>query len=115
MRCLGGRSTSDYWQLTDARIIFWEGFLLSLDDGHFDAVICPPFTLPSKPHNTCQHLLPAASYAIVYNVIGAPVDAVSLTKVRPDEESDRDLSGDLADITANAVVQGIAGQPMVCR
>ncbi|MGJ5621384.1 amidase [Sulfitobacter sp. MF3-043] len=112
MRCLGTRSVAEYWSLADARTDFRQKFLQSLDDGHFDAVICPPFALPAIPHNTCQHLLPSAGYAIVYNVIGAPAGVVSLTNVRPDEESDRVVSRDLADITASAVEQGSAGLPV---
>ena len=112
MRCLGARSAEDYWSLADARTNLRTKFLQSMDDGHFDAVICPPFALPALTHNTCQHLLPAAGYAIVYNVIGAPAGVVSLTKVRPDEETDRDVSRDMADITARAVEQGSAGLPV---
>ena len=112
MRCLGTRSTQDYWSLADARTDFREKFLRSLDEGSFDAVICPPFALPALTHNTCQHLLPAAGYAIVYNVIGAPAGVVSITKVRPDEESDREVTRDMADITAQAVEQGSSGLPI---
>ena len=112
MRCLGSRSTQDYWSLADARTDFRAKFVQSLDDGRFDAVICPPFAVPAPTHNTCQHLLPAAGYAIVYNVIGAPAGVVSITKVRPDEESDREVTRDMADITARAVERGSAGLPI---
>ena len=112
MQCLGARSTQDYWSLADARTDLREKFLRSLDGGRFDAVICPPFALPALTHNTCQHLLPAASYAIVYNVIGAPAGVVSTTRVRSDEESDREITRDMADITARAVEQGSAGLPI---
>ena len=112
MRSLGARSTKDYWSLADARTDFREKFLQSLDDGRFDAVICPPFALPALTHNTCQHLLPAAGYAIVYNVIGAPAGVVSTTRVRPDEESDRKVTRDMADITARAVERGSSGLPI---
>ncbi len=112
MQCLGARSTQDYWSVADARTNFREQFLQSLDDGRFDAVICPPFALPALTHNTCQNLLPAAGYAIVYNVIGAPAGVVSITRVRPDEESDRKVTRDTADITARAVEQGSAGLPV---
>ena len=75
-------------------------------------MICPPFALPALNHNTCQHLLPAAGYAIVYNVIGAPAGVVSITKVRSDEESNREITRDRADITAQAVEQGSTGLPI---
>ncbi|MEM8648746.1 MAG: amidase family protein, partial [Pseudomonadota bacterium] len=95
-----------------ARTNLREKFLQSLDDGRFDGVICPPFALPALSHGTTQHLLPAAGYAMVYNVIGAPAGVVSIPKVRPGEESERQVTRDMADITARAVEQGSAGLPV---
>jgi len=112
MRCLGACSAEHYWSLAHACHDFREKFLQSLDNGPFDAVLCPPFALPALTHGTCQHLLPAASYAFVYNVIGAPAGVVSITKVQPGEESDRETTRDMADITARAVERGSAGLPV---
>ena len=49
---------------------------------------------------------------MVYNAIGAPAGVVSITKVRPGEESDRKVTKDMADITARSVEQGSAGLPV---
>ena len=50
--------------------------------------------------------------AMVYNAIGAPAGVVSITKVRLGEESDRKVTKDMADITAQAVEQGSTGLPV---
>ena len=112
IRNVGACSTDQYWSLVAARNRYRSHFLQALQEGNFDAVLCPPFALPALTHGTCQHLTPAASYAMVYNAIGAPAGVVSITKVRPGEESDRKVTKDMADITARAVEQGSAGLPV---
>jgi fatty acid amide hydrolase len=112
LRSVGACSTEQYWALVDARNRYRSHFLQALDEGSFDGVLCPPFALPALTHETSQHLLPAASYAIAYNVIGAPAGVVSTTKVRSGEECDRKASKDLADTTARVVEQGSAGLPV---
>jgi fatty acid amide hydrolase len=112
IRNVGARSTDQYWSLVEARNRYRSHFLQALHEDNFDAVLCPPFALPALTHETCQHLSPAASYAMVYNAIGAPAGVVSITKVRPGEESDRKVTKDMADITARAVEQGSAGLPV---
>lgn len=112
MRNLGARSTEDYWELVEARTRYRARFHQALDDGAFDAILCPPFALPAPTHGATEHLLPAASYALVYNVLGAPAGVVSVTRVRPGEESDRSVTKDMADITAREVELGSAGLPV---
>lgn len=112
IRNVGACSTDKYWALVAARDRYRMHFHQMLDEGNFDAVLCPPFALPALTHGTSQHLLPAASYAMVYNVIGAPAGVVSTTKVRPSEECDRKVTKDIADITARAVEEGSAGLPV---
>ena len=70
------------------------------------------FALPALTHGTSQHLFSAASYAMVFNVIGAPAGVLSITRVRPGEERDRKASKDLADMAARTVEQGSAGLPV---
>ncbi len=75
-------------------------------------MICPPLALPAFTHGSSEHLFPAGSYAVPYNVLGAPAGVVSITRVRPGEESDRVVSRDLADITARQVEEDSAGLPL---
>ncbi|HEY76093.1 MAG TPA: amidase [Thermoflexia bacterium] len=112
MQCMGPRSTEKYWKLVEARTDYRARFIQALDTGNFDAVICPPFALPALTHGSSEHLFPALTYALTYNILGAPAGVVAATRVRPGEESDREVSKDLADITAQQVEKGSAGLPV---
>lgn len=109
---LGRRPTAEYLELVDARCRYRLRFDQSLADANLDAVLCPPFALPAVTHGTSQNLFPAAADSIVYSVLGTPAGVVSLTKVRPGEESDRPVGKDMAEITAQQVEQGSAGLPV---
>jgi fatty acid amide hydrolase len=115
IRNMGACSTDKYWELVEARNRYRSRFYQALDEGGFAAILCPPFALPALTHGASEHLLPAATYALVYNVLGTPAGVVSITKVRPGEESDREVSKDMADITARAVEQGSAGLPVAVQ
>ncbi len=115
IQAMGARPTENYWQLVEARNRYRMRFHQALDEGNFAAVLCPPFALPAVTHGATAQLFPAATYAIVYNVLGAPAGVVSITKVRPGEESDRVVGNDLADITAHTVEQGSAGLPVAVQ
>jgi fatty acid amide hydrolase len=112
IQCLGSLSTGEYWELVEALNAHRSRFINALDQGNFDAILCPPFALPALTHGSSEHLFPAGSYAFMYNVIGTPAGVVSITKVQPGEESDRTVSKDLADLTARDVEQGSAGLPV---
>ncbi len=112
VRNLQRTSAGEYQEIVEARNAYRAAFAESLDDGRFDAVICPPMALPAMTHDSTEHLFPAVSYSFVYNVLGAPAGVVSITKVRPGEESDRRVGKDMAEITAAAVERGSAGLPV---
>lgn len=112
LQCMGARSTEEYWKIVAARSQYRADFIQSLDAGSFDAVICPPYALPAVTHGSTEHLFPAMTYGLAYNVIGAPAGVVPVTKVQPGEESDRTVSKDLADITAQQVERGSVGLPV---
>lgn len=105
-------SAAEFFDVVEARNDYRATFTRTLDEGRFDAVICPPVALPAFTHGSSEHLFPAASYAVVYNVLGVPAGVVSITKVRPGEESDRGVTKDMADITAKEVEEGSAGLPL---
>ncbi|NNK66570.1 MAG: amidase [Rhodobacteraceae bacterium] len=109
---MGALKTADYWHLVEARTDYRISFQRALDAAGLDAVICPPHAVPAVTHGASEHLFPAVSYAFTYNVLGAPAGVVSTTRVRPGEESDRDVGKDIADRTAQQVEQGSAGLPV---
>jgi fatty acid amide hydrolase len=115
IRNMGTCPTDKYWELVEARTRYRARFHQALDEGDFEAILCPPFALPALTHGASEHLFPAATYAFVYNVLGAPAGVVSITKVRPGEESDREVSKDMADITAREVERDSAGLPVAVQ
>jgi fatty acid amide hydrolase len=112
IRHAGRRSAGEYWDLVEARNGYRARFLDALDRGRFDAVLGPPFALPALTHGSSEHLFAAASYALLYNVLGMPAGVVAATRVQPGEESDRSASRDLADRTAREVERNSAGLPV---
>ena len=112
IRYAGPRSAEAYWNLVEARSDYRARYLAELDRSGIDAVLSPPFGVPAPLHDATEHLIPAASYGLVYNVLGAPVGVISTTRVQAGEESDRTPSADMADKTARQVEQGSAGLPV---
>lgn len=107
-----GCSASRYWQLTYRLEEYVSEYLDSLAAGRFDAVLSPPHALPAMRHDTALDLLPAASYSFVPNLLGVPVGVVSITRVRPGEESDRSASRDSVEKLALRAEAGSAGLPI---
>ncbi|HRE26458.1 MAG TPA: amidase family protein, partial [Anaerolineales bacterium] len=87
-------------------------FVEQLDQGRFDAIVCPPAALPALRHGDTAALPDYDSYARVFNVIGFPAGVVAAGRVRPDEESDRAPTRDGVLLRAGTVEQGSAGLPV---
>jgi fatty acid amide hydrolase len=86
VRSLGKRTALDYWALVEERTSYRARVLSALDAGRFDAIICPPTSMPAG--------------------------VVAATRVRAGEESDRTPGKDTAERTARAVEAGSAGLPV---
>jgi len=112
IECTGTRSAEAYWEIVEARTVYRAQFVRSLEEGGFDAILCPPFALPAITHGSSRDLFPAMTYGLPYNVIGAPAGVVAATRVRPGEESDRPVGRDRVEIAAQQVEQGSAGLPV---
>lgn len=54
----------------------------------------------------------AASYAILYNLLGLPAGVTPVTRVRSGEESERRIGKDSVERAARAVEAGSAGLPV---
>ena len=106
------RTTLEYWQLTQERNTVRDHVLAALAAGNFDAIICPPHALPALTHGASTLVSLAASYSMFYNLIGFPGGVVPVTRVRPDEESDRPTTRDSVEKMAQHVEKGSAGLPL---
>jgi fatty acid amide hydrolase len=105
-------SAEEYFGLVEARNRYQAEFTRTLDEGRFDAVVCPPVALPAFTHGSSEHLFPAVAYSFIYNVLGAPAGVVSTTRVRDGEDTARETTKDMADITAAQVETGSVGLPL---
>ncbi len=112
MKYVGSRTAEQYWKIVEARTDYRANFLREMDVKGLDAHICPPAAVPAITHGASEHLFPAFTYGMVYNVLGVPAGVVAATRVRPGEESDRQVGKDLAEITAQQVEQDSAGLPV---
>jgi fatty acid amide hydrolase len=110
VRALGHLSTDRYWQLLEWRKGYRTRFLDAL--GSFDAIICPPDALPALRHGSSDYLACALSYSAIYNLLGMPAGVVAATRVRPDEESERNPGLDLVEHLARRCENHSAGLPI---
>jgi len=108
----GACSAEEYWKLIEERYVYRLRFLEVLDSGHFDAIICPPTSLPAVLHGSTENLPDFDSYARLYNVLGMPAGVVAASRVRADEESDRASSKDPVEQAASQVENGSVGLPV---
>lgn len=111
-RQAGLRSAESYWQLIEDLGIYRVRFANALDSGRFDAIICPPTSLPAVLHGSTTTLPDFDSYARLYTVLGMPAGVVAAGRVQAGEESDRSPSKDRVERTAAAVEKGSAGLPV---
>lgn len=112
MRSLRPYSSAKYQRLVQDRNRHQSEFLAGLNAGAFDAVICPPHALPALTHGASYYLGPAASYSMLYNLLGMPAGVVAVTRVKAGQESDRPSSKDAVEKAAREVEQGSAGLPV---
>ena len=108
----GALSTEAYWKLLHDRANYRLHFYEALEAGRFDAIICPPTSLPALLHGSTASLPDFDSYARVFNVLGMPAGVVAASRVRAGEESDRPASKDPVEQMAAQVERGSAGLPI---
>ncbi|MFT5522426.1 MAG: fatty acid amide hydrolase [Pirellulaceae bacterium] len=110
---MGGRCSADeYWQLTDRLNRYRAGLSMYLEQQQVDLLMLPPHALPAMKHRLPLDLIDAASYSLLANVSGFPAGVVSLSKVRPGEESDRSDSRDTVIKKAQRAEQNSTGLPI---
>jgi fatty acid amide hydrolase len=115
---LGSGNTDDYWQAVEAMADFRRDLLRSLDradGGPIDLIVCPAYPLPAVRHGANVLMPMPGAYAPLANVTGFPAGIVPVTRVRPDEESDRAANFDLVDRIARKTERGSAGLPVTVQ
>jgi fatty acid amide hydrolase len=84
----------------------------SLQRQRIDAILAPPHALPATQHVKGFDLLAAASYAMLFNLLGWPAGVVSTTRVRAGEDHSRAISRDQVERQAASVDRGSVGLPL---
>ena len=114
MRSIRRKSAREYWQTIEELNAYRARFIAAMDAARLDVLICPPHALPALTHGSGDNLtvFSAASYSVLYNVLGMPAGVVAATRVREGEESDRPSSKDPVDQAALRVEHGSAGLPV---
>jgi fatty acid amide hydrolase len=79
------------------------------------AMLCPAYALPAPQHVRAYDLLPAASYAFQFNLLGLPAGVVSTTRVRTGEDRVRPDSRDQVLRQAQATDHGSVGMPVAVQ
>ncbi|MEX0730641.1 MAG: amidase family protein [Aquisalimonadaceae bacterium] len=112
VRHTGPRNTSAYWDLVAEARAWRQRFLTAMKHAGVDVLLSPPHALPALIHGASEYLAGAASYAMIYNLLGMPAGVVSVTRVRDGEESDRRPGRDFIQRQAQRVEMGSAGLPI---
>ncbi len=106
------RTVDEYWTLVEQQAAYGRRFAAELDRGGFDAILCPPHALPALTHGSAYFLTGAASYAMLFNLLGLPAGVVPVTWVRADEARPRGRGVDAVARAARAVERGSTGLPV---
>ena len=109
---MGGRPAADYWNLLEERNNYRLHFISAMEAAGFDAIICPPTSLPAVIHGSTADLQGFDSYARLFNVLGMPAGVVAASRVRAREKSDRPFSKDPVEQAAAQVEKGSVGLPV---
>jgi fatty acid amide hydrolase len=109
---VGRRGAAAYLDLVAERESYRARFLSALAKDRLDALVCPPSAHPALTHGASYELTAAASYSMLYNLLGVPAGVVAATCVRAGEECDRPRSRDGVDARAREVELASAGLPV---
>jgi fatty acid amide hydrolase len=118
MRRFGSGSADQYWQTVEAIENFRHELLRSFEEangGPIDLVLCPAYAVPAVRHGATELMPMPGAYAPLANVSGFPAGIVPVTRVRPDEESDRPASHDLVNRVARKAERGSVGLPVAVQ
>jgi fatty acid amide hydrolase len=86
-------------------------FMATLDAQQIDAIVCPPSALVAPRHGNVYVNL-ASLYTALFNLLGWPAGVVPVTRVGQEEESDRQISRDVAERAARRTERDSAGLPV---
>jgi fatty acid amide hydrolase len=111
-------SADDYWRTVEAMMQWRRDFLRSLDaaeGGPIDLIICPAYAVPAQRHGASLLMPLPGAYPTLVPVTGFPAGVVPVTRVRAEEESEREATRDMAERIARDSERGSAGLPIAVQ
>ena len=106
-------SLEQYSDLLGRRRNYSLRFLRALEQSRLDAIICPPDALPALRHGSSASVSACSiSYPGLYSLLGMPCGVVAATRVRADEETQRNGRRDFFERAAHRVELGSVGLPV---
>ncbi|KAG2388485.1 hypothetical protein C9374_000649 [Naegleria lovaniensis] len=79
-------------QAVSRRDAFNIKFMKILDEGKFDAVLCPATSIPAHRHADSSFVIPSMAYAHLFNYLGLPAGVCPITRVREGENDSVEFS-----------------------
>jgi fatty acid amide hydrolase len=107
-----GRSAQSFWKLVQRKHAIDSEAVAALRQRGISAVVCPPHALPAPLATQGLDLIPAASYAYLFNLLSWPAGVVAATRVRPGEDDERAAPSDIALRQARVADTGSVGLPV---
>lgn len=104
MQASGPLSIEEYFSIVADRTRYREDFVELLTKRGLDAILCPPFPLPSLPHESSAdpELQLAEISCAVFNIVGMPAGVVAASTIGEAEEAPDDRSGVVATVLAGS-------------
>ncbi|HNT28489.1 MAG TPA: amidase family protein, partial [bacterium] len=106
--------TADHWRRCAERSRYRAEFRAAMENEKIDILLCPPFGLPAVPHDASYKGAGvfAASYAMLFNLLGMPAGVAPVARIPDGGESDRIAGRDGVARDAIAIENGSAGLPV---
>jgi fatty acid amide hydrolase len=104
-------TTPEYLELVARQRAYRRRFDRALQRQHLDAIVCPVAPSPAILHGEF-HVTLALIYTALYNLLGLPAGAVSITRVRENEQSDRIPGRDLVQQAFSRIESQSFGLPV---
>jgi len=115
IECFGRYSADAYWTTCERQLDYRARWQRALDEQGVDAVLSPATALPAVKHGATLEVGLMGAYACLYNVLGWPAGVVTMTRVRPEEETATARGKDVSDRTALETEKGSAGLPIAVQ
>lgn len=112
LRNIRRASAAGFLDLLGDRLSYEQAFLLAMDAGRYDAILCPSMPLVAPRHGDSAKVPDCFGSAAIFNLLGVPAGVAPMGFVRPGEEYDQPAAQGGTTPARRVVEQGSAGLPV---